>query len=416
MQSIQPLFLYFSLFTSLFFEVFLLITYIESKEEIRHERELYNQNIDHFPSTSIMVPCFNEALTVEKTVESLLALDYPKEKLSLVLIDDGSTDNTLEVMEKFKGNPQIRIFSKQNEGSKYSALNFGLTRIETELVGCLDADSFVDSDALKKIVLFFKDPNTMAVTASIKIHEPKTILQYVQKIEYSWGIFLRRMLSAIGAMYVTPGPFSIFRKKVFNDLGHYKEGHHTEDLEMALRMQKNGYKIVNAVDASVYTVAPDSFKPLHKQRVRWTYGFMKNVIDYKEMLLNKKYGNIGLFILPIATFSIFSTLYMASMFVWNVIQSILISITKYRAIGWTWPFTHISFDWFFINTGVFYLVASMAFMLSLYLLFLAIRMANGKFRVNKELVFYLSIYVFIVPLWLVKSVYNVVLSRKESWR
>jgi cellulose synthase/poly-beta-1,6-N-acetylglucosamine synthase-like glycosyltransferase len=199
-------------------------------------------------------------------------------------------------------------------------------------------------------------------------------------------------------------------------LGLYKEGHHTEDLEFALRMQKNRYKIINALDASVYTVAPKSFRPLHKQRVRWTYGFLKNVYDYKEMLFNKNYGNVGLFILPVATFSIFSSLYMAGSFVWNGVTRVSNEAIRYQAVGWTWPFSHLTFDWFFINTGVFFIVAAIAFILGMYLLFVALRLTNGKFKLGKDLVYYLTIYVFLVPLWLAKSVYNVVLSRKESWR
>ncbi len=416
MSVAQSLILYFTLFVSLFFEIFLLITYIETREKIKLEKAECDRNTDHFPTVTIIVPCFNEAPTVEKTVESLFNLNYPQDKLSLLLIDDGSTDDTLKVLKRFENNPQVKVFSKENEGSKYSALNFGLTKIDSEFVGCLDADSFVGSEALKRIVPFFRDSSIMAVTPSIRVHDPKTILQYVQKVEYSWGVFLRRMLSAIGALYVTPGPFSIFRTQVFKDLGHYKEGHHTEDLELALRMQKHRYKIVNAVDAYVFTVAPRTLRPLHKQRVRWTYGFLKNAYDYKEMFLNKKYGNVGLFILPIATFSIFSSLYLAGTFIWSSVGKITNQIVKYQAVGWTWPFTHLSFDWFFINTGVFYIVSTTTFLLALFLLFTAIRLTNGRFKFGRDIVYYLSIYVFIVPLWLAKSVYNIVLDRKISWR
>ena len=170
MPTIQPLILYFSLFISLFFEVFLLITYFETREKIEIEKIQCDQNTSHFPKVTIIVPCFNEAETVEKTIESLFALNYPKDKLDLLLIDDGSTDHTSEVLKTFKNNPRVKVFSKENEGSKYSALNFGLGKIESELVGCLDADSFVDSEALRRIVPFFKDLSIMAVTPSIKVY------------------------------------------------------------------------------------------------------------------------------------------------------------------------------------------------------------------------------------------------------
>jgi len=416
MQAVQPVILYFSLFVSLFFEVFLLITYLETREKIKVEINRSGENDSYFPKVTIIVPCFNESLTVRKTVESLTALDYPKDKLNLLLIDDGSTDNTLEVLRTFENNPQVKVFTKKNEGSKYSALNFGLGKIDSELVGCLDADSFVDSNALKLMVPYFKDSNIMSVIPSIKVYEPKTILQHAQKVEYDWGIFLRRMLSALGALYVTPGPFSIFRTKVFEDLGNYKEGHHTEDLELALRMQKNRYKIVKVINAYVFTVAPKTLKSLYKQRVRWTYGFLKNVFDYKEMFLNKKYGNVGLFILPIATFSIFSALFIAGSIIWNAIVRIINEVIKYQAVGLTWPLPHFSFDWFFINTGVFFLVSITTFLLAFSLLLLSVRLVNGRFQIGRGLLFYLSIYAFIVPLWLAKSVYNVIINKKISWR
>ena len=258
-----------------------------------------------------------------------MALDYPKDRFSLIVVDDGSTDGTQKSLDEFRSNPQIKIFKKEN-GGKSTALNFALEKVESELVGCLDADSFVTPDALKRIVPYFLDAEVMAVTPSIKIHEPKTILQHVQRIEYNWGVLLRRILASMNALYVTPGPFSIFRVSVFKELGPYRHAHHTEDMEMALRMQKNHYKIVNSHSAHVYTVGPEKFKGLYKQRVRWAYGFLNNAFDYRDMYFKKEYGNIGLFILPIATLSIFTTLYAAGRFVWAILAQIPNAIARYQ--------------------------------------------------------------------------------------
>jgi len=414
MPPIQDFVLYFSLFVSLFFEIFLLVTYFEVREEIEFEKEHGGKNVSHFPTVTIIVPCFNEEATVEKSVLSLLSLNYPKDRLILFLIDDGSTDNTLKVFQKFKY-PHIKIFSKEN-GGKHTALNFALDKVETELVGCLDADSFVDKNALKRIVPYFEDPTIMAVTPSVKVHEPKTVLEHVQKIEYSWGIFLRRMLSSIGALYVTPGPFSIFRKEVFEKLGQYKQAHHTEDMEIAMRMQKNHYKIVNSTYAHVYTVAPKTIKPLYKQRLRWTYGFLNNAIDYREMFFNKKYGNIGIFILPIAMISIFLTLYTTLLFIWNGVGKIIDVFIKYQTVGFNWKLTTPSFDWFFLNTGTISLLMVIILILTLVILFLSIQIADKQARFQKGIFYYLSLYIFIVPLWLTGAIYNTVFGRKISWK
>ena len=198
------------------------------------------------------------------------------------------------------------LFRSKENGGKHTALNFGLSQSKSELIGCLDADSYVDKDALKHIVQYFEDKQTMAVTPSVKIYQPKNILQMIQSVEYGWGIFIRKVLAYLGALYVTPGPFSIFRREVFEKIGSYRHAHNTEDLEIALRMQAHHMKIANAHNARVYTVAPDTLKKLYKQRLRWTFGFIKNVIDYKFIFFRKQYGNLGIFILPMASVSIIS--------------------------------------------------------------------------------------------------------------
>lgn len=415
MPDFSLLFLYMSLFISLFFEVFLLITYLEVRDEMKFEEEHLGKEVKHFPSVTVVVPCFNEERTVVATVNSLLSLDYPKDKLRVMVVDDGSKDKTLEVVRQFESHPQVDIYTKPN-GGKHTALNFALERINTDLVGGLDADSFVNPDALRRIVPYFDDESIMAVIPSIKVHEPKNVLQYIQKVEYSWGVFLRRMLSSIGALYVTPGPFSIFRTQVFRDLGGYRNAHMTEDMEMAMRMQKNRYRIVNSHSAHVYTVTPSKFGALVTQRTRWTYGFLNNVIDYKGLLFNKSYGHIGIFVLPIATISIFTALYAFANLLWSGSTKAVKAFEKYQAVGMSWKMPELSFDWYFINTGTLSVIVALIMTLTITLLFVSLKVSNGKAKISKELVYYLTLYMFIVPFWLMKAVFNTVFRRKVIWR
>ncbi|OHA91315.1 MAG: hypothetical protein A2758_02545 [Candidatus Zambryskibacteria bacterium RIFCSPHIGHO2_01_FULL_49_18] len=412
MADIQALVLYCSLFVSLFFEVFLLITYLEVREEMKREN---GWQPTKFPTVSIIVPCFNEEKTVAATIKSILNLDYPKENLSIILVNDGSTDKTLKVLNKFGHNPRIRILSKEN-GGKHTAVNLALESVSTDLVGCLDADSFVTPEALKKIVPYFDDEKTMAVTPSIKVHEPKNFLQYIQKTEYSWSIFLRRMLSSMGALYVTPGPFSIFRTRVFRELGGYKHAHMTEDMEMAMRMQKNRYKIVNSHGAHVYTITPSTLKDLIKQRARWSYGFLNNAFDYRDLFFNKKYGHFGMFIMPIATLSTFTSLAMVGNVFTGWAKLALEKIAQFRAIGFAGEFHFPTFDWYFINTGVLSIIVITALSLTLLILYLSLRLAEGKFRLSRGLFYYLFLYTFMVPLWLTKALFDTAFRRKVSWR
>ena len=414
-MDVGNLVLYVSLFVSLFFEIFLLITYLEVRSEIEQENAWVANGPTSFPSVTVIVPSYNEEKTVRSTIASLLNLNYPKDKLSLILVNDGSTDKTLEVFKEFDSNLQVRILDKVN-GGKHTAVNLALKQVTSDLVGCLDADSFVTPDTLNKIVPYFEDLTIAAVTPAVKIHEPETVLQHIQRIEYNWGIFFRRMLSSMGAIYVTPGPFSIFRTQVLKEVGGYRNAYKTEDLEMALRLQKGRYKIANSHGAHVYTVAPAKFPALFKQRVRWTYGFLNNAIDYREMFFNRKYGNVGVFVLPIAVTSIFSTLYGTGNAVWAGASKAVDGVVKFNTIGLDWKLHSPSFDWYFLNTSVMTFLTTTAILLTIVIVFLSMRMSEGRARLTKGVIYYLVLYIFLAPTWLVKALWNTIRRKEVVWR
>ncbi len=403
LQGISYTFIFFTLY----FEVFLLISFFEGrkKEEVTD---------DYTPPVTVIVPCFNEETTVLGTLESLLALDYPKENLHIMVVDDGSTDGTLKALEVYKDHPMIEVHTKQN-GGKFTVLNYAIENAKTDFVGCLDADSFVMPDALLRIMRKFKNPVTMAVTPSTVIHKPKNILQKMQKAEYEYGNLLRRILSIIDAVHITPGPFSFFRKEVFTKIGLFKHAHNTEDMEIAMRMQKHGLKIENADGALVYTVGPETIKKLYKQRVRWTSGFLGNLIDYKEMVFNKKYGDLGVFILPIAVVGLFVTLIFLVSNLIRFIQSIVDHILKWRTIGISMP-QFGNFEWFFLNTNTISILGLLLFFMTLFIVTYASKFTNGKWRFSIDALYFILLYSLIAPFWLIKSVYNNLVGKHAPWR
>ncbi|MEK7459702.1 MAG: glycosyltransferase family 2 protein, partial [Patescibacteria group bacterium] len=197
--------------------MFFLITFIENRKKIINRKNTIILN--SYPEVTIIVPGFNEENTIEKTVKSLLQLNYPKDKLKIFLIDDGSTDKTLDIMNKFIVYPNIKVFHQKN-GGKHTALNFGLENTDSPFVGCLDADSMVHEESLVRIMSYFENnPNIMATAPSIIVTSPKGIIQNAQKAEYYMSVYVKKMLGFLGGIHVTPGPFTIFRKKVFDDLG-----------------------------------------------------------------------------------------------------------------------------------------------------------------------------------------------------
>ncbi len=406
---------YIFLFISLNFEVFLLITYFENRLDIAKEAGLIRLGIKRYPSVTVIVPCWNEENTVSKTIHSLLSLDYPKNKLKIMIVDDGSTDKTWERIQKFKNNPQIEVYTKPN-GGKYTALNFGISKLSSELVGCLDADSYVHKDALKHIVKQFENKETMAVAPSIKLWQPKGPLQLLQKVEYGFGIFTRKMFHYMQAVYITPGPFSIFRTKVFKNLGGYRHAHNTEDIEIALRMQKNGYNITHAHNAIVYTVPPDTLRKLLKQRVRWSYGFIKNATDYKEMFFKRKYGNLGIFILPMAAISVLSILTVTSLSIISFVKMILGKYLEIKTIGLNFNWSGFNFDWFYLNTELIALIGVVTTIGTILMILISKKVSEGKLDLGVDLIFFMTLYMFIAPLWIGKAAYNAIFGVKASWR
>ncbi len=274
------------------------------------------------PFVSIVMPAFNEGKNIKKTVESVQNLDYPADRMEIVLVDDGSTDDTFEVIKKMAlKDPRIKGFTKPNGGTA-DAKNFGIKNSRGDFVISLDSDSYVAPDALKHMIGYMRDKRVMAVTPSMSVYKPKGFLQNLQYVEYTLGIYLRKVFGLLNCIHVTPGPFSVYRKSFFEKYGYFETGNLTEDIEIALRIQKKGYKIENSIHAGVYTVAPNNFKALMNQRMRWYYGFVQNVLRNKD-LFKPKYGYLALIMLPAAFISVALTILIFFYFIYQNIHFLI---------------------------------------------------------------------------------------------
>jgi len=404
--------LYVFLFFTLYLEVFFLITFFE--ERLKLGSISPRSKLSHYPTVTIIVPCWNEEKTVSKTIDSLLALNYPKDKLEIFIIDDGSTDHTWDFVQKFKNNPQIKLFHKEN-GGKHTAVNFGIENSKAEFIGCLDADSFVDKDALHEIASAFnEDPKMMAATPMLVVHEPKTILQKMQKTEYHTGAFLKRMLSPLDAITVTPGPFSIFRSEVFKKIGLYKKAHNTEDMEFALRMQANHMRIRNVHTAQVHTTTPSTLYTLYRQRLRWAYGIMKNTLDYRFMIFRREYGILGTISLPLSFFGVFVFLYNFGFIVFHTIKIIIEKAVQISTVGILYALPRT--DSFFFNTDFLAILSYVFIGLGLVIIWNGVKLAEGRFRPSSSIFYFIFLYGIVAPIWFIRAVINVLFSRSTSWR
>lgn len=396
------------LFVALYAEVFLLMVFLET------EKTATSASVKDIPSVCIVVPCFNEEKTVAATIRSLLALDYPKDKLRIVAVNDGSTDHTATVLSSFAQDPRITVISKKN-GGKYSAMNVALATVHTDYIGCLDADSFVAPDALRVSMARLSATGAVAVTPAILVYKPRRIIELVQQAEYSLSIFVRNAFAKANAVFITPGPFSIFRRDVLANIGGWRHAHGTEDMEIAMRLQQNRQVITNSPRTRVYTVAPRTLRALYKQRVRWTYGFLMNSWDYRHMVGSRTYGSLGTVILPAAIISIGAAIYFTGVILANIFSRLYSLFVKVDTVGISVNPTFPLIDPFFINTTSAALVVYVLVALAVSLILTGQHLSGEKIRPIAIPLYILS-YGFLAPLWLTGAIARTALRAQAPWR
>lgn len=256
---------------------------------------------DTLPFVSIGVPAWNEGHHVIKTLHSLKKLNYPKDKFEIIIVNDGSTDDTKEIIDQFvKENKQLNlnpIHKKINKG-KAAALNSAIKHAKGEYFSCLDADTEVDRNSLKLLLANF-DEDTGAVVSSITVKNKKGFFVSMQKLEYIFANFYRALMMSINTLCLIHGGLSTYKTDVLKKVGGFHEAGMTEDLEMGLRLNSKGYKVKIEKKAKTFTTVPSKFKDLWKQRIRWYRGFIVNHYEYRNMFFKKKHGLLGSFQMPI---------------------------------------------------------------------------------------------------------------------
>lgn len=406
------------IFAAIYFQAFLLVTFL-SAPAIQSRSRIPSKKT---PLVAMIVPCYNEEHTVRGTVESLLALEYPKDKLRIVLVNDGSKDGTAAVMDSFAHEPQVTVIHQANQG-KHVALNAGIAAVpDAELVGCLDADSFVEPGALREMIGCFENPHVGASTAAMSVYKPTNMLERMQNAEYVLGIALRHILATVNGLYVTPGPFSLYRRDVVVELGGFRNGHNTEDMEMALRIQRAGYAIDSAPLARVFTKAPSSVPALVKQRTRWTTGFLRNMLnEYRDLVGNPHYGALGLIVLPLGFFAIIGGIAMFFLVAYQLIKQVVETVLLVSGVPVTYTLSTFvpkaeNLQWFYMPISIMALLAFVALAGSILFMIVGKKISKTPGSMGTSIIGYLILYGLIAPFWLIRAVADVATNHKRTWR
>lgn len=261
------------------------------------------RRIRYHPFVSILVPAYNEGKVIGKTIKSLLRSQYPD--FEIIVIDDGSTDETRKVALSFQSSGKVRVLTKEN-GGKASALNAGLAAALGEIIVTLDGDTIFTPTTVRQLVRHFADPSIGAVAGVIKVGNRSNILTKWQALEYISGIAVDRQAQGImQAIAIVPGACSAWRKSAIIEAGGHSSATLAEDCDLTLAIQKAGYRIVQEMHAIAYTEAPDSLRALMKQRFRWTFGNMQSLWKHRGMIGRRRYGFLGLVVMPFFVFTIF---------------------------------------------------------------------------------------------------------------
>jgi cellulose synthase/poly-beta-1,6-N-acetylglucosamine synthase-like glycosyltransferase len=258
---------------------------------------------DFAPSISVIVPAHNEGKYIESTVKSLLAAEYDSGR-EIIVVNDGSTDETGAVLTKLqRENPGMLKVLETNHVGKSRAINTALGKAKNEVIVIIDGDSELEPGALKNLVRPLKDNKVAAVGGIVKVKNyRKSPITWFQRLEYLYSSFFNSLCDRIDGNIFTPGPISAFRRDVVAVEGGFNTKVYLEDVDMALRIIRQGYRIRIAEDAIVRTNVPESVGRWAKQRRRWMRGGIETIKNHKEVFFKKKYGAAGFFPLPLLTY------------------------------------------------------------------------------------------------------------------
>jgi peptidoglycan-N-acetylglucosamine deacetylase len=293
MNLFYNILLYTVWFVSAYYVILLLLLLISGRDSLYDSKR---RKILSSTFVSVVVPAYNEAGKIGRTIASLKKIRY--DCIEFIVVNDGSTDSTArEARQAFGRDARFSFIDRRLNLGKAASLNEGIAAAKGEFITTIDADSIIEPDLFSKVLPYFDDSKVAAVTVAVRVKNPRTLLHKIFELEYIIGLsLLLKIFSFFNAIFVTPGPCSIYRKSVLKEIGGFNVNNITEDMEIAYRIQKGHYRIENCMDAKVYTLIPPTFKKLLAQRKRWYTGALCTLSQHRDVVLNKKYGYFGLFV------------------------------------------------------------------------------------------------------------------------
>lgn len=403
MDIITIIYLVFILISLYIYSFFLLLLF-------KNKGTLFNDTQNHLSKTlTVLIPAYNEEETIANTIKSILSTNYPKDKLEIIVLNDGSKDRTAEIASQFK---EVRVISKPNSG-KADSLNLGIKEAKGEFIAVVDADSYPDPDTIPKMMACFNDKETAAVTSCIKVNNQNKFWTKLQVVEYTIIAWARKLLQFVNSVYVTPGACSIYRADVLRELNGFDTKNITEDIEIAWRILKENYKIKMCLSAKVHTVVPEKLKKWWRQRLRWDIGGMQTLYKHRGEFFRPNKSMLGAFVAPFFTVSMITALIGFFIFVYLMVRRItnllLLSFYSHETSSFT-----LQLKSFYLTPTVFSFFGILLIITYITYIVLGLKMMDkSKINLNKKLniACYMFIYLPLFPILLIHSFILMILGR-----
>ncbi len=255
----------------------------------------YGPLYDEAPLVSVVVPAYDEAVTIENCVRSILRSDYPR--YEVLCVDDGSADDTFARLQALAAtHPRVTAMRQENAG-KGAALNTGIAAARGEVLLLVDADGLFRPDTITRMLRGFRHVRVGAVCGSDRpVNLDRVHTRLLALISHVGTGLMRRALDVLHCLPVVSGNIGAFRRDVLVRTGPLRTDTLGEDLELTWRVHRAGYGVTFAPDAIVYAESPSTLRGLWRQRVRWARGLLQATELHRSMIGNPRYGAFGMYL------------------------------------------------------------------------------------------------------------------------
>lgn len=257
-----------------------------------------------FPSVSMIIATFNEEMVIAKKLHNTVKLEYPKDKLEVLVVDSGSTDRTREIVDDFAkrvmSKANIRLLTQKERLGKAAALNYALKHCDGEIVILSDADVLLDKDAISKITSNFNDEKIGAVSGIEVIRNPDQ--SPTTKMERGYRSFyntLRLGETNLDSVMMCESEFAAYRRELMETI---PQDSVCDDMELTLRVRKKGFRAIYDPTVVFHECSPIKYRSRLKHKIRRGQGNQQTLLRFADMMFRRKYGVFSFIILPLEFF------------------------------------------------------------------------------------------------------------------